>query len=71
MNLKTKYAAVAAAAALVAIPSWATPPDYTTLTGAIDLSTTSEAILAVAALLMVVYTAWKGAKMIIRMFKGT
>ncbi len=70
MNLKTKIAAIAAIG-LAALPALAVPPDYTTLTSAIDLSTTGEAILAVAALLMVVYTIWKGAKMIIQMFKGT
>lgn len=48
----------------------ALPPDYTSLTDAIDLSTTSAALLLAAAALMGVYILWKGATMIMGAFKG-
>ncbi|WP_296894317.1 hypothetical protein [Thiobacillus sp.] len=48
----------------------AVPPDYTSLTSAIDMSTTSAALLLAAAALMGVYILWKGATMIMGAFKG-
>jgi hypothetical protein len=47
------------------VSTFAAPPDYTALTGSIDFSTTTAAILAVAALLGVVLVSKKGAKMIL------
>lgn len=48
----------------------AAPPDYTSLTSAIDMSTTSAALLLAASALIGVYILWKGAKMIMDAFKG-
>ncbi len=48
----------------------AAPPDYSSLTGAIDFSTTITAVLAASAALMAVYIVWKGASLIIRAVKG-
>lgn len=45
-------------------------PDYTTLTSAVDFSTTKDAIISVAATLIVVYVAFKGAKLILSAVKG-
>lgn len=68
--MKKVLAVLLASLAVFSMNVFAVPPDYTTLTGAIDMSTTTAAILAVAAIMMVVYITWKGAKMILRMFKG-
>lgn len=43
----------------------ATPPDFTTLTGAVDFSTAITAILAVFALVAAVYVVWKGGTLIL------
>lgn len=48
----------------------AAPPDLTTLTAAVDFSTVTTAVLGVAAALIVVYIAWKGAKMVIAAVRG-
>jgi len=47
-----------------------TPPDFSSLTSAVDLSTVIVAILAIAAILAGVYVAIKGAKTVIGMIKG-
>lgn len=52
------------------LPAVAAPPDLTSLTTAVDFSTVTTAILAVAAALIVVYIAWKGAKMVISAVRG-
>lgn len=44
--------------------------DYSTLTTAVDFTTATEAILTVAAALVLVYIAWKGAKMILSAVRG-
>ncbi|MGO5000234.1 hypothetical protein [Oceanisphaera sp. W20_SRM_FM3] len=48
----------------------ATGPDLTALTDAVDFSTVITAILAVAASLMGLYMAWKGAQFVIRAVRG-
>lgn len=48
----------------------AVPVDLTTLTTAVDFSTTTTAILGVAAALIVVYIVWKAAKMVIGALRG-
>jgi hypothetical protein len=51
-------------------PVFAAGPDLTTLTTAVDFSTVTTAVLAVAAALIVVYIAWKGAKMVLAAVRG-
>lgn len=51
-------------------PAHAAPPDLTSLTAAVDFSTVVTAVLGVAAALIVVYIAWKGAKMVIAAVRG-
>lgn len=72
-----KALAVSAAAGLAALlglsqspAASAAPVDFTALTASVDFSTVVAAILLVAAALMGVYIAWKGAKMIIAAVKG-
>lgn len=48
----------------------ATPPDFTTLTSAIDLSTVTTAVMAVGAVMVGVYVAIKGAKIVLQMVRG-
>lgn len=45
-------------------------PDMTSLTTAIDFGTVTTAILAAAAALIVVYVAFKGAKLVIAAVRG-
>jgi hypothetical protein len=45
-------------------------PDLTTLTTAVDFGTVTTAVLAVAASIVGVYLAWKGAKIVISAVKG-
>ena len=62
------------ATGLVALASgaaFAEAPDYATLTGAVDFSTTTAAVLTVAAALIVVYVTFKGAKLIMTAVKGS
>lgn len=61
---------LAIAFSLFGITAHAAPPDLTTLTAAVDFSTVTTAILGVAAALIVVYIAWKGAKMVIAAVRG-
>lgn len=56
--------------ALAPLSAFAAPPDFTSLTTAIDMSTTSAALLLAAAALIGVYILWKGANMIMGAFKG-
>lgn len=51
-------------------PAHAAGPDLTTLTTAVDFGTVTTAVLGVAASLIVVYIAWKGAKMVIAAVRG-
>lgn len=48
----------------------AAPVDLTSLTSAVDFSTTTTAVLAVAASLIGVYIAWKAAKLVIGAVRG-
>lgn len=50
--------------------SYAVGPDLTTVTAAVDFGTVTTAVLGVAAALIVVYIAWKGAKMVIAAVRG-
>jgi len=45
-------------------------PDLTAVTSAVDFGTVTTAILGVAAAVVVVYLAWKGAKMVIAAVRG-
>lgn len=64
-------AAVASAVSLFGISSAnAAGPDLTTVTAAVDFGTVTTAVLGVAAALIVVYIAWKGAKMVIAAVRG-
>ncbi|MBR7973943.1 hypothetical protein KDX01_12630 [Burkholderia vietnamiensis] len=47
-----------------------TAPDFSTLTSGIDFSTVTTGILAVAATLITVYVAIKGAKILMSMVRG-
>jgi len=60
------------AAALVASPALAagTGPDYTALTGAIDMTSTTTAILAVGALVIGVSLAVMGVRKVISLVRG-
>lgn len=52
------------------LPVLAAGPDLTTVTAAVDFGTVTTAVLGVAAALIVVYIAWKGAKMVIAAVRG-
>lgn len=45
-------------------------PDLTSLTTAVDFGTVTTALLGVAAAIIIVYIAWKGAKMVLAAVKG-
>lgn len=66
-NFRRSALAVVAAAPLSA---FAVGPDLSTLTAAVDFGTVTTALLGVAASIIVVYIAWKGAKMVIGAVKG-
>lgn len=73
MLSKTKfyfYALFAMAFSLFGVSAHAAPVDLTALTAAVDFSTTTTAVLGVAAALIVVYIAWKAAKMVISAVRG-
>lgn len=53
-----------------AVEAFAAGPDLSSLTGAVDFGTVTTAILGVSAAIIVVYIAWKGAKMVIGAVKG-
>lgn len=61
---------IASALGLVGASAHAAGPDLTTLTGAVDFGTVTTAVLDVAAALILVYIAWKGAKMVIAAVRG-
>lgn len=48
----------------------ATPPDFSTLTSSIDFSTVITGVMAVAAVMVGVYVAIKGAKIVLQMVRG-
>lgn len=55
---------------VVAGEASAAPVDVTSLTTAVDFSTVIVAILAVAAIMVGVYVAWKAAKMVVQAVKS-
>lgn len=67
MQQKKRFAVPVIGGLLAAssLPALAGGPDLTTLTTAVDFGTVTTAVLAVAASLIVVYIAWKGAKMVL------
>ncbi|MDC7717311.1 hypothetical protein PQU95_08825 [Vogesella sp. DC21W] len=72
---KAKLAIVVAAAAVFApvaqaAGSGSTAPDLSSLTNAVDFSTTITAILAIAGLLAGVYISIKGIKFVLGLLKG-
>ena len=70
---KAKLAIVVAAAAVfapVAHAAGSTAPDLSSLTNAVDFSTTITAILAIAGLLAGVYISIKGIKFVLGLLKG-
>ena len=56
--------------ALAPLSAFAAPVDLTSLTTAVDFSTTTTAVLGVAAALIGVYIAWKAAKMVLSAVRG-
>ena len=60
---------VAGTSLVAASGSFAAGPDFTALTGAIDFSTTTAAILAAAALVAVLYLAIRGARTVLGFIK--
>lgn len=60
---------LAIALSLFGISARAAGPDLTTLTTAVDFGTVTTAVLAVAAAIIVVYIAWKGAALVISAVK--
>lgn len=67
-KLKRVVAGVVSGGAVV--PAFAAGPDLSSLTAAVDFGTVTTAILGVSAAIIVVYIAWKGAKMVIHAVKG-
>ena len=62
---------VVALAPVVGVGSvYAAGPDLTSLTTAVDFGTVTTALLGVAAAIIIVYIAWKGAKMVLAAVKG-
>lgn len=55
---------------LLPLPVFARPPDFSSLTNSIDMSTTMEALLMAAAALLGLYILWTGANLIMSAFKG-
>lgn len=55
---------------VAAVASQAAGPDLSTLTAAVDFTTTSAAILTVSAGAIVLYLGWKAAKLVIHAVKG-
>ena len=73
-TLKKTALVLAGGSGLAASPAFAagatTGPDFSALTGAIDFSTTTAAILSVAALAIAVTLVVAGARKIMSMIKG-
>ncbi len=67
---KVALGAIGLVAGLFASGAHAVPVDLTSLSSAVDFSTTTAAVLGVAASLIVVYIAWKAAKMVIGALRG-
>lgn len=71
-NIKRGLAMVGAlsVSALASAQAAAAGPDMSGLTGAVDFSTVTTAIMAIAGLLAVVYVAVKGARIGLAMLRG-
>lgn len=69
-NLARAKAAAVAAVGGVAGSAFAVGPDFSGLTGAVDFSTLVAAVIAIGANVLLVYVAFKGAKIIISAVKG-
>lgn len=67
-NQALKYGALAVSFA--APSAFAVAPDLSSLSGAVDFTSISTAILAIALLIVPVYVVWKGAKIVLRSIKG-
>lgn len=65
-----KFLFASAVALAAAAPALAVPPDFTDLTTAIDVSTTTEAMLSVGAVMVGVALVTLGIRKIIRMVRG-
>lgn len=61
---------LAMAFSLFGLTAHAAPPDFTPITTAIDLSTVSGVIMAVAAIMAGIYVVWKGAKFALGALRG-
>ena len=70
MAVTATVTGVVASALGISEPAHAAGPDLTTLTTAVDFGTVTTAVLGVAAALIVVYIAWKGAKMVLAAVRG-
>jgi hypothetical protein len=72
MKLRTSFKKYGFGAALtaLAINASAAPLDLSTLTASVDFSSVITAILAVAAIMVGVYVAWKAAKMVVSAVRG-
>lgn len=70
MNMLKKLVPVLVAAAPLSSFAAPTGPDLSTITAAVDFGTVTTALLGVGAAIIVVYIAWKGAKMVISAVKG-
>lgn len=69
MQLKKRALAVIGSSA-AAGSALAAGPDMTSLTTAVDFGTVTTAVLGVAAAVIVVYIAWKGAKLVVGAVRG-
>lgn len=65
-----KKLGLASGLGLLAMNASATAVDVTSLTAAVDFSSVITAILAVAAISVGVYVAWKAAKMVVGAVRG-
>lgn len=63
-------AAVSGALLAPVVFAQSTPPDFSTLTSSIDFSTVVTGVMSVAAVMVGVYVAIKGAKIVLQMLRG-
>ncbi len=68
--MKTRNRVIGAGSTLAPLSAFAAGPDLSTITSAVDFGTVTTAILGVGAAIVVVYIAWKGAKMVISAVRG-
>jgi len=68
--LALRLAVIAAVLAPVASFAATTPPDFTTMTSQIDMSTTITAVMAIGVAAMGLLIAVKGVQYVWKMFKG-